>query len=65
MKRVEVSAICSGFAISPDGDHLFMFITPLGFWREFDVINTMAMWNIICKDKFVHRGIFTIKVAVE
>ena len=65
MKRIEVSAICSGFAISPDGDHLFMFISPLGLWRECEVINTMSMWGVICKDRLVHRGIFTIKVAVD
>lgn len=64
MKRVEVSAICDGFAISPDGEHIFMFLEHCGHWQECDFINTLSMWNIISKNKFVHRGIFTIKLAV-
>lgn len=65
MKRVEVSAICEGFAISPDGERIFMFLNQRGLWQECDFINALIMWNIISKNKIVHRGIFTIKVAVE
>lgn len=65
MKRVEVSAICDGFAISPDGDHLFAFISPVGYWRECAVDNALSMWNAACNNRVVYRGIFTIKVEDE
>ena len=67
VKDVEVSAICDGYAISPDADVLYTFRADKGhcWYKSGGVLNPIVMWNVASKNKFVHRGIFTIKVAVE
>lgn len=67
VKDVEVSAICDGYAISPDADVLYTFCADKGhcWYKSGSVLNPLVMWNVASKNKFVHRGIFTIKVAVE
>lgn len=67
VKDVEVSAICDGYAISPDADVLYTFRAGIGrcWYKSGGVINPLTIWNIISKNKVVHRGIFTIKVSED
>lgn len=64
MKRVEVPAICDGCAISPDADAIYVFHAEDCCWyKSGGVLDPLVMWNVISKNKIVHSGIFTIKVA--
>lgn len=66
MKQVEVSAISNRVAISPDGNHVYMYWPNWkGGWCECEVQNTLSFWNIVTMNCIVHRGIFKIKVVED
>lgn len=64
MKRVEVSAICHGYAIDPGATQMYVFSNVGGgHWMPvFGVFNVLSLWSAWTMNKKVWRGIFTIKV---
>lgn len=62
MKMVEVSAISEGYAINPAGDEIFAHLPRRGLWVRVGCKNALTLWNAICANHKVHRGIFNIKV---
>lgn len=64
MKRVEVSAICDGYAITPDAKGMFLHIpfSRGAYWVPVVSNNPLTYWSAWTMNKKVWRGIFTIKV---
>lgn len=64
MKRVEVSAICHGYAIDPGATQMYMFSNIQGgYWLPVPgITNVLSLWSAWTMNKKVWRGILTIKV---